>query len=152
MSIKVRAGGVLRTLTSLKLQIAGATRAIRTVKVMESGVLRTVFSSASPMSMAISPSPVFALGPVPTVQSGNVSAIVTGGTGPFSYAWTLIEFDGVATPTIASPTFATTTFSQGGLGFSETATATFQCVATDSLGNTASAQVTVSFTRTNIDF
>jgi hypothetical protein len=65
--------------------------------------------------------------------SGNLlvsdpfTASVTGGVGPFTYAWTLIS--GGAVFGIDSPTSATTTFS--GVGYSDLDIATYKCVVTD---------------------
>jgi hypothetical protein len=63
-----------------------------------------------------------------SVTSSTVTITATGGTGPYTYAWTKIAGD---TITATLPTAATTAFS-GTVALGETITATFQCEITDS--------------------
>jgi hypothetical protein len=64
-----------------------------------------------------------------SVTSATVTVTATGGTGPYTYAWSKIAGD---TITATAPTSNATAFS-GTVGGGETITATFQCVITDSL-------------------
>lgn len=67
-----------------------------------------------------------------SVTSATVTVTATGGTGPYTYAWTKIEGDTI-TATAASN--ATTAFS-GTVALGETITASFQCLITDSVAAT----------------
>lgn len=64
----------------------------------------------------------------------------SGGTGPYTYAWTLVSGD---TLTINSPTAATTTFT-GTPAYNSNLSGVYRCTVTDSLAATAS--ITVSAT------
>lgn len=63
-----------------------------------------------------------------SVTSSPVIITATGGTGPYTYAWTKIAGDTIAA---TLPTAATTAFS-GTVALGETITATFECQITDS--------------------
>lgn len=80
-----------------------------------------------------------------TVTTGTSTATPTGGLGPYTYAWALISLSGGATPTIVSPSMATTNFRQSNVPSGVTNTAIFEVTATDSLGNTATDQIQVTF-------
>lgn len=140
------AGGVLRTVTVMKVADAGGEiRTIRTAKVMDSGsTLRTVATFASAMTVAISPSAVFGFGfgaGSALSTTDPVTATPTGGLAPYTYAWTRLSGDGEA----MSPTLATTTF-RDDVPEGETTEGTFRVTVTDSAAQTATADVTASFT------
>lgn len=147
MTIKVRSGGVNRTATSIKIKVSGVLRTVRSIRVMSGGVLRTAYIGTSALSASASPSELSGLnsnfpdpGPA-TTQSTTVTP--SGGVAPFTYSWALISSaDG--TPAADNPSFATTTFTQS-LGVGQTNIATFRCTVTDSLGATATADVTANF-------
>jgi hypothetical protein len=58
------------------------------------------------LAVSISPSSLAWSGTVMRSTSAAITATATGGTGPYSYAWTYVSGD---TPTINSPSSATTT-------------------------------------------
>ena len=64
-----------------------------------------------------------------SVTSATVTITATGGTGPYTYAWTKIAGD---TITATIPAAAATAFN-GTVSLGETITATFQCLITDSV-------------------
>jgi hypothetical protein len=70
----------------------------------------------------------------------------SGGTTPYTYAWSLIAHSHPTTnPTINSPSSATTTFSQANIGEDETYTATFRCTVNDSAAHSTTVDVTARF-------
>jgi hypothetical protein len=69
---------------------------------------------------------------------------VTGGTPPFSYAWTKVSGGAI---TITSPGAASTTFSASGLASGETRSATFRCTVTDAHGLKDTVDVSVAIGR-----
>ena len=118
---------------------------VRTVKVMQDGQLRVVYSSAQPISLSISPPHLVARRKVNPIISLAATANPVGGTGPYSYLWTLDSYGGPEVPVIRSPTFASTQFSMGSVFEEFPGVANFRCTLTDSLGNTAAATIEVNF-------
>lgn len=82
------------------------------------------------------PAPLFA-----TVTSNSVTVTPTGGTAPYTYAWT--HLSGSSSVLVTSPTSATTTFS-GNIPKNQERLAVKRCTVTDSLLATATVDVSVS--------
>jgi hypothetical protein len=80
-----------------------------------------------------------------TITTNTVTATPSGGTGPYTYAWTLISHDGPVNPTATSAATAATAFTQTGVGPGEIYSAVFRCTVTDSLAATATADCTAHF-------
>jgi hypothetical protein len=76
------------------------------------------------------------------VTTNATTVTPTGGTGPYTYAWSLVSGD---TFTVNSPTAATTTFTTG-LTTGQDKSAVYRCTVTDSLLAEATATVGVSVT------
>ncbi len=144
MTISVRVGGTVRPISTIKLCVQGIVRTVRTVKVMEGGQLRVVYSSAQSLTVGITPTVMSASSRRLPVVSNYATANPTGGTGPYSYFWTIVSVDGGFNTTIESPTFASTRFSMNVLE-DEPGIGRFRCTVTDSLGNTASDTVDCTF-------
>ena len=75
------------------------------------------------------------------------TATASGGTAPYTYAWTKVSGDSI---TIDSASAATTTFRATSVAAGEMRTATFRCTATDSTGGTpltATADINVTIDR-----
>jgi len=75
---------------------------------------------------------------------GNSTAMASGGTAPFTYAWAILYGDQSVTAT--SPTLATTAFDCGSLLPGSSTTAVFACTITDNIGSVAITNAV------NIDF
>lgn len=145
MTIKVKDDtGTLRTITRGSVMVDGVLRPLKSVKVKDNtGTLRTVFSGLK----ASSNFPSFsAFGTTEPVISSPVCIVTpTGGTGPYTYAWTVAATDGNGTPVAVSPTSSTTTFQATGLFDFIPHEVTFRCTVTDSGGVTGSVDVLVTF-------
>lgn len=83
---------------------------------------------------------------VGTQTTNAVTATPSGGTGPYTYAWTYVSGD---TFTVNSPAAASTTFSRS-LAVDDTFAGEYRVTVTDSLAATASAVVAVSIIYLNI--
>lgn len=146
MALKLKnEAGVLKTITSLKLRDGSGMKTIRTLKLMDAdGVtLRTVATFVPPMTASPSLSSVSAEGDSSTLDTFPVTVTPSGGSAPYTYAWSIIS----GTATILSPTNATTQFRKSGLIAGVEAFATAQCDVTDSSAQTASVVVELSFYR-----
>lgn len=131
--IRVRdAGGTLRTITRIRLRDAtGTLRTISRIRGRDtSGTLRTFFDS---LSVTVSPSTAdgyVAGASTQNVDTGSVLATATGGTTPYSYAWTQVGTSPY-TWTISSPAAASTYFTAQSLPVGVAATNTFRVTVTD---------------------
>lgn len=154
MAARIRkrdASNTLRTITQLRKRDAGNTlRTIVRVRMRDAGnVLRTVYDTSGGTAFAATATPTSVVGR--TAGSGSTttnSTTVTpsGGTGPYTHAWSLIAHDHPTTPpTINSPASATTTFSQANIGEDEIYTATFRDTVTDSAAHSTTVDVTARF-------
>lgn len=84
-----------------------------------------------------------------TLITNAVTITPSGGLAPYAYAWSIIGYDPGPTYALTAPSFATTSASASIPSSQVTYTATLQCVATDSLGVTATSDVvTATFYQT----
>lgn len=145
MPIRIRAGGALKNIATLSVAVDGVLRPAKRVRVLRGNTLREVFSTAAPLSVALLPEQVFgysyAPGPAP-VTSEVMTATVSGGRAPFTYAWG--QSGGFF---ITAPTNASTQFSKLIFGSSETGIVT--CRVTDANGQQATATGFVELTNYN---
>lgn len=135
-------GGALRVASSFKIKVAGVLRTARTLSVYADGALHPFFSTASSLDVT---APDVSGTHHATVTTDATTMTPTGGTAPYSYAWTLLGGSG-DTPTINNAAFATTTFTQtdGGSG-DDLDVWTVRGTVTDALSATATVDITVSF-------
>jgi hypothetical protein len=85
-----------------------------------------------------------ATGTTATIQTNNATASLTGGTAPFSIAWSKRSGGAI---TATAPGNLTTAFSAANLAEGETRSATFDLVVTDAHGLEASDSISVSISR-----
>lgn len=151
MGITVRdAGGVNRTITGIKVLDGTLLRTIFRVKVVDTDgtTIRTVATFSPPMTASASPSSISgsATSLLPTTVTTNATTVTpSGGTGPYTYAWSVAAYDAAVAPTFSTPTSATTAVSQSGVEDGGLYGATVICTVTDAFGQTAIATVTALF-------
>ena len=96
------------------------------------------------MTATASPTSLYKTTTGSSATTNSVTVTPSGGTSPYTYAWTLLSGD---TLTVTSPSAATTTFSKTGMGTGDSFSATYRCTVTDSTGGTpltATADVPVT--------
>lgn len=91
------------------------------------------------------PSSAGVTGPDAAQQTGDVTAVITGGTGPFTTAWAKRIGGGAITAT--APAALVSQFSAAGLANGETRSAIFDCTVTDANGLQATTAVNVQISR-----
>jgi hypothetical protein len=140
------AGGVLRTISRVRMRDAGGTlRTIQQIRMRDAGgTLRTVFSY---ISLSLNLTYISAVNSGASASGTTTSSVITGtvsgGTGPFTYAWARVSGD--TQITAGSPTAAATTFSATCYDAVEFSTV-FRLTVTDANGATATADITVDLT------
>jgi len=149
MAMVIRDGGnVARTVTGMIVR--DGTNTPRTITQMwirdPSNTPRLVYSTSPALSLAASPNPTSggSYGGSPAT-SDSVTATPTGGTGPYTYAWTRTSYTSGTAPTITSAATAATTFVQTGMTPGSDQSAVFRCTVTDSLAATAYVDVNAYF-------
>jgi hypothetical protein len=137
--------GVNRTEAKTDGIIAG-TVVLDTITTADAGNIPTAltaFGATAGATSGLSISPATAAGFITgagAVATNSVTAAATFGTGPWTYAWTLVAGD---TFTLSNPALPTTNFSTT-LGDGDQKTATYRVTATDSLAATKTADVPVT--------
>lgn len=147
MTIKaLDATGTLRTIVRGSVMVDGTLRPLKSVKVRDSGgTLRTVFSGLKVSSNFTSFTGFGSYEPV--ISSPTCVVTPTGGTAPYTYAWTLVGTNGLGLAAIDAPTSASTTFSATSLSDFLPLEATFRCTVTDAGSVVGTIDVRVSFTK-----
>lgn len=172
MPTKIRKGGTWQSITACKVFAQGAWRDIVAIKVFSGGTWRLVGNFTAPppppsggggsgsgggggggggggtITLSLSTASIRGIATnSATITSTGVTVTPSGGSAPYSYLWSIVTQDGLATYTINSPTTATTAVTGSGLPSDTTVSCTIHCVVTDSLGTTAtSGSVAASFT------
>ena len=139
----VHVDGAWRVITSGEVY-QGAWKAITRGEAYVGGawVAGPVAAYSPGFTLAISAENTFPAEHATTITSEVITVTPSGGTVPFTYAWTRLSGAGIAlSPTSASTVFQATSVLATKIGV-------FRCTATDALGNTATAEVTLEFTNT----
>ena len=139
--MKARISGVTRPITAAKLKFDGVGRFVTRVARHDGTGLIVVYPFAAPP--VATASPVSVLGfreDVGLVTTEQTTVTPSGGTAPYTYAWARLSGFGAAdTPTTAFTTFSETQ------PLDEFRTGVFRCTVTDSIGATATVDVTAEF-------
>lgn len=146
---------VQRTISGVfAIDDGSASREVQQIYARDSGnVSRLVYTTTPALSVTVSDEivSIVAIG-TGTGTTGTTTATPVGGTGPFTYLWTIISYESdrlPSPPTINAPTAATTAFTQTGMTPEDAYSAVFQIQVTDSLMQTATATVTGNFASTS---
>jgi hypothetical protein len=151
MTVSVIDGGsVNRAITEIRVIDGGSVdRVLTQIRVIDlNGVDRIVFepSGASSFSVSISPGAVHGVTHgTGTATTGTATVTPTGGTAPYTYAWSLLTYDAGTPPTATVPTGPATAFTQTGIGAGEFYTSDWRVTVTDNLGLMTTADITASF-------
>lgn len=138
--VSVLTPGGLKEVTRWQGLHLGVVRLFRTLRVMDASELRYVGSFIPPISLSVAPGEAFGGAFGGQVTTNTVTASVSGGQSPYSYAWSLISNNNPGTPFATNPANATSAFS-GLVG----GDAVFRVTATDALGSVTSADIFVNF-------
>lgn len=149
------AGSVLRTITRLGVWDGSRLIPMKALKLLDADgtTLRTIATFAPALTLAASPAGAFGTAASDVsvnVTTNSVTAIPTGGTGPFTYAWTVVSYTAATSPVITSATNASTTFRQDSMAPDTTASAVFRCTVTDAFGLQATVDVPADFEVTSL--
>lgn len=148
MPLKAVVGTAEKDAVRAEITIANVKKRVARIEAWNGSAWKLVQSFAPPISLTTSPPTSFAerdSASIVLITSTPVTAVVAGGTGPYSYVW--VQTSGPAA-SIYSPNSATSQFGMSvGPGSSEQAD--FTCTVTDSGGLTANASATVTFTNTS---
>lgn len=112
------------------------------------GAPGAALNATTALSATVSPASIAKLTTSASDNSASATVTASGGTAPYTYAWTRIS--GATEITANSTTAATTSFNCTGLAAGEVNNAVFRCTVTDSVSATATADVSVQFTREGI--
>lgn len=128
----------------------GTSRNLLEMRVIDAaGVDRIVFSTGGG-ALAASATPASVAGSslaTGSITSGTVTVSASGGTGPYTHAWTLISHDNLTPPTVNFPAAAMTNFTQSNVGYNGTYSAVFRDSVTDATPTTVTVDVPVSWSQ-----
>lgn len=102
-------------------------------------------SVSSVLNASAAPSVIQKTDTAASITTVSTTVTATGGTSPYTYAWTRIS--GSTSITANSASAATTTFTGSSLASGTTYDAVFRCTVTDNVAATKTVDVTVSITR-----
>ena len=140
--MKARVSGAWRDISAGKIKVDGVWRTVTRIVGKVSGAWEDFVIFTPPFSAAISPATAVAYDldeGDSIITTNGVTAIPTGGTGPYSYEWD----GGVAS--LTAGTSATTAFLLSTTLFSGVFTETWTVTITDSLGQVATATIDAEF-------
>lgn len=140
MPLKAVIGGVEKGAVRVEVTIGNAQKRVTRIEAWNGSAWKTGQAFVLPMSVTQS-----SLGTIVTdkifnlelVISQPVTAVVSGGLAPFTYAWTILSGPGVS----ASTGNKATTTLRITMGLGNNVFGTARCTVTDSLGTTATVDV-----------
>lgn len=151
MTINLKIGTTWKVVATPSVKIGGAWKTVTYIGVKVGGQWKTAYGSTTPPPPALDVNMQNATVSGSRSNAGSVTssaavAVASGGTSPYTYAWTKVSGD---TFTVTSPTAASTTFSTS-LTNGQTKSGVYRCTATDAASATAYDDVTVNTVSTYV--
>jgi hypothetical protein len=131
------------TVANASILTAGGAKAIARMGILTADGAKDFFTTGGTGTLTVDVSPISAIGSgfsnsTVTVTTNLVTATASGGTAPYTYAWTRVS--GATGFTATSPSQAASRFAID-LAMNDNADATFRVTATDARGRTGTADV-----------
>lgn len=105
-------------------------------------IIQMFMTGAAVFGVIGSPNPVTGTSTSPTQASASCTAVVTGGVGPFTYAWSILTGVGVTLTNATTATCVITT----NTGSVQLRNGTLQCIVTDTGNGSTTTSTTVPYT------
>lgn len=149
MTIRRETADGLKTVARIRRVTAGGTtRILRMGRVKADLTVETFYNDVPTLSVTISPNPASFTTTGNTTVQGSLTATITGGMAPFTYAWSVVSS---TKPTaFTSPSLSTTLARQTGVVADETGTAELKVEVSDRAGQAANSTVSAEFTNVGI--
>lgn len=147
MPLKAIVGGVEKDAARAEITINGVQKRVTRIEAWNGSAWKVVQAFVLPMSVNQSPSGTIVTDKIfdlELVISQSVTAVVSGGLAPFTYAWTILSGAGVYA---ASPSMATTTLRKV-MDLGQSVSGTARCTVTDSLGTTVTTDIPFNLVNT----
>lgn len=144
MPLKAVVGGAEKLAAKADIYISGAKKRVVRIEAWNGSAWKLGQMFAPPMTLTVT-SAVSGTGnssAAINITTGVAVATPNGGIGPYSYSWSKVSG---STVTVNAPANASTTFTAKVLP-GDVVNALYRCTATDSLGQTASGNVSITIT------
>lgn len=148
MTISVKTGAGTQAAGAIHVRTASGSQHAQKVRLrtgLAPGDLNLIYSGSSPLTVTVTPSTASFVSYTSANVSGTLTATPSGGTAPYSYAWTVVSFDAPFSPTISNAAIAAPLVTKNVVTTYSEKSAVFQVVVTDALGLTATATVPATF-------
>lgn len=139
---------IARTITGLVIR--DGTNTPRTISELwvrdTTNTPRKVYSTGTPLSAVASDPSVFGYDSGSgTATTYSTTITPSGGTAPFTYAWTCTFYSGVTIPTATAPASASSAFTQTSIGPEDYVYSYWTCTVTDAALATTTVEISANF-------
>lgn len=146
------AGNVSRTATAVVVRdAANVARTVSEIRVRDiNNVSRVVYRAGGAAVVTATANTSYVSGYTRYSSSATTNPVTvtgSGGTGPYTYAWSLLDYTSAIPPTATAPTSATSSFFQTGMAAGDVENSTWRCTVTDANGASGSVDITAAFVR-----
>jgi hypothetical protein len=147
MPLKVIVGTATKDTARMEAYPATTAKRATRIEAWDGSAWKVAQSFAPTMSLSVTPEVSGSSGSPSggVITSAAAFATPTGGTGPYTYAWTIVSGNAL---TVNTPNSANTSF-RSSVGPGNSKFAVYRCTCTDSLGTTADDTVNVTLTNTS---
>src|SRR5688572_15474120 len=139
-SLHINDAGTWRAIANVYVNDAGTWRTIQNIYVNDNGTWRLVFTALT--ATAAGTAPTTKVANSTNITSNNITATPSGGSGSYTYAWSIVTHDDPdSTPTINDSTSATCTVTTNdNPALQRSIHVTVRCTVTDAVSGGATAQ------------